>query len=217
MKILKKVLILVLCLALVQIPVSMFSSTETVQAAAKDGLVKSGSNYYYYSNGKKVTNKWVMKVYVGTDSKGAKVYKRMYFGSNGAAYRATSSQGKFVVKTIAGKQWGFDTKGYLMPKGLYVGKKSEKFFYFNATGTVNTSISNAFNKAAKYEKSFSTLSSLLKKYGIKATKTTSSSTCYFNQKYVGGKDYTYTFANFRIGTTKDKNGKNEIFMYAESR
>lgn len=216
MKVLKKLFIVLLCLALVQMPVSAFqTSTEVQTTATKKGLVKSGSNYYYYSNGKKVTNKWVMKVYVGKDSNGAKVYKRMYFGANGAAYRATSSNGLFVVKTIAGKKWGFDKKGYLMPKGLYVGKKSEQFFYFNSTGTLNTSISKAFNKAAVYAKSYTKLSALLKKYNIKPVKTSRTGTCYPDPKFTGGYDYTYTFANFKISTCKK--GSNEIFMYAESK
>lgn len=217
MKKTKRIFILLMCLIVFQGLMGNLGMVKTVKAATvKNGLVKSGSNYYYYSKGIKTKNKWV-KVNVGKDSAGKSVYKKMYFGSNGAAYKANSTQGLFVTKTVDGKKYGFSPKGYLMPKGLYVGKKSEQFYYFNSDGTVNTSVSKAFNKAAVYGKSYSSLSALLKKYKITVKKTSKSSTCYPDPAYTGGKDYIYTFANFKINTCKDKKGKNEIFFYAESK
>ena len=59
MKKCKKILILVLCLLMVQIPVLTVSPAETVQAATvKSGLKKEKGKYYYYEKGKKVQNTW---------------------------------------------------------------------------------------------------------------------------------------------------------------
>lgn len=216
MKKAKKLILILMCLLLAQVAVPSLQAAQNVQAATvNNGLKKENGKYYYYNNGKKVTNRFV-KVAVSKKADGTVVYKKMYFGAKGAAYTATETTG-VIAKTIGDKKYGFDTKGYLLTKGLYVRKDTEKFLYIGTGGVYDAAVSAKFNRAAVYKNKYSTLASLLKQYNLKVKKTTTNSTCYPDSKYLGGKDYMYYYANFIISTVKDKNGKNELFMYTMSR
>ncbi len=204
------------------------STTET-----KKGLVKENGKYYYYKNGEKIkstlkkitTNGKAKYYYFGkngaaytkkwktiTSSSGKKY--RYYFGKDGVAYSSgTTKSGKAnepIVKTINGKKYAFDYKGRALT-GVQV--INNKFYYFNSNGKMNKTKTNKLRKAAKYEKNFTTLQSLLKKYGCKPIKTKyDSGSCYGD-----GKDGKLTYKNFKIYTFKYRKSGKVIFMDAEWR
>ncbi len=156
---LKKLLIVLLCFAMLQVPeFSAFGPSVVSAATSKSGLKKEKGKYYYYIKNARVKNRWV-------NVKG----KKYYFGSNGAAYQATSVYGKtynFVVKKINGKYYGFDKLAHMI-KGIYVNDK-DKFYYFNpSTGVYNSSMSKKLNNAAVYMKLYNPLKILLKSQKIK--------------------------------------------------
>ncbi|MCC8067036.1 MAG: hypothetical protein LIO94_08045 [Clostridiales bacterium] len=111
--------------------------------------------YYFGKNGKAYTNKW-KKV---TTSSG-KTY-RYYFGSNGRAYTDT-------VKTINGAKYGFGSNSRMLT-GVQV--LSYKFYYFKASGKLDSSKTSALRKASAYGKDITALNTLLKKYGVTLKKT----------------------------------------------
>lgn len=211
MKKLKKLLIIILCLMMIQVPETSITGPSVVSAATvKSGLTKINGKYYYYKNGKKIKNKWKT---IKTTVNGKTVSYRYYFGSNGAAYAAKKRAGVtycFAVKTINGKKYGFDTQGHML-KGIYVSSK-EKFYVFNAkTGVYNATRSAKFNKAAKYKKSAATLRKLLK--AQTPVKTQTSSSCF----YTGGTDIVITYDHYVVNYCRNKTGKKEIFLAVYSR
>lgn len=92
-----KILAMVLCLMLVQLPVlEPVTTLQTVQAATtktvKNGLKKENGQYYYYVKGKKVKNAW--KTVTVTNSKThKKTSYRYYFTGTGRAYKGGTSWG----------------------------------------------------------------------------------------------------------------------------
>lgn len=212
MKRLKKVLVMILCLLMIQIPSTAVSQPCSVQAAAvKSGLKYENGKYYYYQNGSKIKSKW--KTVTTKDSKGKKVSYRYYFGKDGAAYAGKKRSGVtycFTVKKIGTKSYGFDYKGRML-KGIYVSNQ-EKFYVFDSkTGVYNAAQSSKLNKAAVYNKSSETLRSLLK--SRKPVKTESSSSCFFQ----GGKDIVITYDHYIINYSRNKAGTKEVFIAAYSR
>ncbi len=201
---------------------------QAAESTTKKGLVEENGKYYYYKNGKKIKNT-LKKVtvngkakYYYFGSKGAAYTKkwktiksssgkkyRYYFGKDGVAYASgTTKSGKAkepVVKTIKGKKYAFDYKGRALT-GVQV--IDEKFYYFNSNGKKNDTKTSKLRKAAKYEKNFSTLKSLLKKYGCKLKKTK----YYSTSCYGDGKDGVLTYSNFKINVFKyRKSGKVIVF------
>ncbi|MDD7218459.1 MAG: hypothetical protein PUI16_00440 [Clostridia bacterium] len=162
MKKCSKILMLVFCLLMVQIPIITVASGETVQAAtAKSGLKKEKGKYYYYEKGKKVKNTWKT---IKTRENGKTVSFRYYFGKDGAAYAAGASFGKYnvIVKKIKGVYYGFDTKGRLV-KGIYVNGDNLKFYAFTKKGVYDSKKSSALRKAAQYGADGAALRKLLGK------------------------------------------------------
>lgn len=146
MKLWKKLLIILLCMMVVQVPMTAVCGTSKVEAASvKKGLKKSNGKYYYYVNGKKVKNTWKsVKVTVN----GKKTTCKYYFGKNGAAVT-----GK---KTIGGKAYYFNSKGQLQTSklGLKIGKK----YYESNKNGVLTQLSKVEGLAGiRLEKSGKTL------------------------------------------------------------
>lgn len=203
-KIIKKALLFLLCLSILQTPAlsGLFNGTTiTAQAATKNGLVKSGGNYYYYKNGKKVKNTW--KTVTKTSSSGKTTTYKYYFGSNGAAIKATTTMNStynIKLKTINGKIYGFDTKAR-MAKGIYANEVTGKLYYFNSKGVYNATKTMKLRRAAKQGQNLSKLVSLL---GTPKSRTESSS-CLI----LGYTDITLEYTHFTVcglrapGTTKE--------------
>ncbi|MCC8067115.1 MAG: hypothetical protein LIO94_08455 [Clostridiales bacterium] len=175
-KLMKKVLIFLLCIAMAQTPAlsDIFGSAGvTALAATKNGLVKKNGKYYYYKDGKKLKNTW--KTVTTTSSSGKKTKNKYYFGANGAAIMATSvmdSTYTIKTKTINGKKYGFDTKARMVT-GLYVNETNSKFYYFNAKGVYNAKKTQKLRKASKRG---SDLAALVKLLG-EPNKRTESNSC----------------------------------------
>lgn len=115
----KKVLAAILCLSCIQAPVTAETGTVQVQAAAvKNGLKKEGTSYFYYVDGRRVTNTWKS---VSTTENGKKVTYRYYFGEDGAAYTGKKVNGKtqIALKKISGCYYGFDSYGRMVT-GTYL-------------------------------------------------------------------------------------------------
>lgn len=195
----KKLLIFVLCLMLVQVPVVTVSSTKTVQAATvKKGLKKERGQYYYYKNGKKVTNKWVT---VKVKEKGKTVSYRYYFGKNGAAYKAVKSFGSYnnvVVKKIKGVRYGFNARGR-MAKGVYVNGGNLRFYAFTKKGVYDAKTTSALRKASKEGADATTLRKLLGK-PLKEEVTDS---CYSDPLVVNDVILTYSYFTLTLGRYAD--------------
>ena len=78
-------------------------------------LIDDGSNYYYVDeNGAMVKNQWVMldDETSGTDTESGYVW--YYFGSNGRAYKKSSSSTSISKRTINGKTYAFDEEGRML-------------------------------------------------------------------------------------------------------
>ncbi len=146
MRLWKKIIFVLLCIMLIQAPMTAACGTPKVEAAAvKEGLKKSKGKYYYYVNGKKIKNCWKsVKVTVA----GKKTTCRYYFGRNGAA-----ATGK---NTIGGKAYYFNSKGQLQVSrlGIKIGKK----YYESDENGVLTQLSKVEGLAGiRLEKSGRTL------------------------------------------------------------
>ena len=83
---------------------------------ATDQLIEDGDNYYYVNaNGAMVTNSWVAIAPDDDDYEDdAPDHYWYYFGSNGKAYKASTSGDGITKKTINGKTYGFDTDARMM-------------------------------------------------------------------------------------------------------
>lgn len=111
----KKLLFLIACLMFVQVSTQVMTTPVNVEAATtKEGLKKENGKYYYYENGKKVTNTW----------KTVRSYK-FYFGKTGAAYTNT------VVK-IKNSYYGFNKYGRMLTNAWKTVKGNK--YYFGKTG-----------------------------------------------------------------------------------
>ena len=210
MKKCKKILILVLCLLMVQIPVLTVSPAETVQAATvKSGLKKEKGKYYYYEKGKKVQNTWKT---IKTKENGKTVSCRYYFGKNGAAYAAGKSYGKYnvAVKKIKGVQYGFDTRGRLV-KGIYVSGDNMKFYAFTKKGVYDSKKSSALRKAAKYGADAAALRKLL---GKPLKETTSDSCMTIPGTDIALTDVILTYNTFTVSLGRYPDGTKEMIYGA---
>ena len=84
---------------------------------ATDYLVEYSDDYYYVDeNGSMVTNNWVSmenEDYDGDDDE-EPVNHWYYFGSNGKAYKSSSSSDTASFKTVNGKKYIFDDEGKML-------------------------------------------------------------------------------------------------------
>ncbi|WP_024293382.1 cell wall-binding protein [Lacrimispora indolis] len=84
---------------------------------ATDAVVEYNDNYYYVDeNGAMSTNKWVSvenEDYDG-DDEDEPVNNWYYFGSNGKAYKSSSSSSNATFKTINGKKYLFNDEGKML-------------------------------------------------------------------------------------------------------
>lgn len=170
MKKMKKLLLVLLCAAMVQ---TILVPLAIAQAAtAKNGLVTVKSTddygfetvkYYFYENGKKVKSTWKT---VAVTEKGKTVKYKYYFGKSGLAYAANPTDTKvkyeIVCKKIGDKYYGFDRYGHMVKNGIYV-DKSYKFFVFDKKGVYNSAKSAKLRKAAKQKTNTAGLVKLLGK------------------------------------------------------
>lgn len=206
MKKCKKILMLVLCLLMVQVPVLTVPHTETVQAATvKKGLQKEKGKYYYYKNGKKAQNTWKT---IKIKENGKTVSYRYYFGKNGAAYAAGKSTGKYnvVVKKIKGVQYGFDTRGRLV-KGVYVNGGNLRFYAFTKKGVYDAKKTSALRKAAQNGADASALRALL---GKPIKETTMDSCMTIPGTDIPLIDVILTYSTFTVSVGRYPDGSKEI-------
>ncbi|MBE7718615.1 MAG: cell wall-binding protein [Lacrimispora celerecrescens] len=84
---------------------------------ATDYLVEDNDNYFYVDeNGAMVTNQWVSfenEDYDGDDDE-EPMNHWYYFGSNGKAYKSSSSGNNASFKTVNGKKYIFDDEGKML-------------------------------------------------------------------------------------------------------
>jgi len=205
-KVLKKALLLILCLAMAQTPAvsNVIGGTSiTAQAATQNGLVKKNGKYYYYKNGVKLKNTW--KTVTKTSSSGKTTTNKYYFGSNGAAVMATTTMDctyNIKVKTINGKKYGFDTKARLA-SGIYADELTGKLYYFNAKGVYNATKTKKLRAAAKQG---SDLAALVKLLGTPKSRTESNS-CLM----LGYTDITLTYAHFTVYGLQAPDGTETVY------
>ncbi|MCD8336643.1 MAG: hypothetical protein LUD18_05080 [Lachnospiraceae bacterium] len=203
---LKKALLLILCLAMMQTPAvsNVLGGTSiTAQAATKNGLVKKNGKYYYYKNGVKLKNTW--KTVTKTSSSGKTTTNRYYFGSNGAAVMATTTMDctyNIKLKTINGKKYGFDTKARLV-SGTYVNEETGKLYYFSSKGVYKEAKTKKLRAAAKRG---SDLAKLVKLLGT-PKKRTESNSCLI----LGYTDITLTYAHFTVYGLRAPDGTETVY------
>lgn len=126
MKKFKAVLLILASIFIMQlcVPVSASaasaSETNVLRASVKKGLKKENGKYYYYVNGKKVTNSW------------RKINKKQYYFT-AKGYAATYSA------KIDGKLYVFNTAGQLMqPAKSSIVKVGKYSYYVNKNGQAAT-------------------------------------------------------------------------------
>ncbi len=200
MKRIKKILTLVLCLLMVQTVALPAVAPTTVQAAVKNGLKKERGNYYYYVNGKKVTNKWVS---VSKTTNGKKVTNRYYFKSNGAAYRSPVDEYctyNIAMYKINGKWYGFDHGGKLA-RGVRTDIQG-RIWVLDSNGLLNSKKTVALRNAVK-NNDLKTVSAMLGKY----EKRTITSSCL----QANSKDYGFYYHCVVLTVIRNnKTGKNTV-------
>lgn len=205
----RRILALVLCLAMVQVPALPFDGAIVAEAAVKTGLYKEGNKYYFYSKvGNRVRNKWkTVNAVVG----GETVRYRYYFGSNGAAYKGKVSGGimKPAIKKIKGQYYGFDQFGRML-RGIYV--KDQIFYAFRTdTGVLDTALTLALRSAAKEGAKFSDLTKLIKRQGVVLLKKQSGlDSCYGDGTDVICSYPGFDVQGFKSRTTKQKTVVNVV-------
>lgn len=190
--------------AVASVPKATSASTAK---QVKNGLVKEGSYYRYYTNGKLLKSAW--KTIGG---------KKYYFKSNGNV-----ATGSYKIKTT---YYVFSTKGQLLTSTktrvvtvgktkYYVDKNGKavkgidviggKFYSFQTNGAYDETKTKKLRDAAKYMKDFTALKKLIGN----PTKTK-----YYSGSCFGpGKDGVLTYSRFKVYTYSYK-GK-VIFMGAE--
>lgn len=186
------------------------TETETEAAPKLAGLQKKNGSYYFYEDGKPVTNTWkTIK-----DKKTKKSYK-YYFGANGKAYAAKNVvkteryTQNVVVKKIGKYYYGFDRLGHMVKNGYYNNPfKLDKngnstTYYFDKKGRRNAAKSNAITKAGKYEKNAKTLRKILGK-PIKTKKMNSCSP-------IPGKDYKLVYKNIYVTIHRNTDGSEFVY------
>ena len=144
MKKVGRISLAVLFAMLLQLAVLGLAAPASVQAGTKEGLVKEGSTYFFYSKGKKVKNKWMSLVIDGQKQK-------LYFGKNGKANRAGSLyENAYNVKLfkIGKKQYGFDMNSFLVKGGVYV-NGSFKIMAFKKNGVYDEKKTKKIQKKLK--------------------------------------------------------------------
>ena len=198
MKKMKKLLLVLLCAAMVQ--TLLVPLTITRAAAKKDGLVTVKNTddygfetvkYYFYENGVKVKNTWKL---VPVTENGKTVKYKYYFGKTGVAYAAnpTNPDTKYEIayKKINGKYYGFDRYGHMVKNGIYV-DKSGRFFAFDKKGVYDSAKSGKLRKAAKAKVNAAPLIKLLGKYQKRVQMGNS---CFID----GAIDYVLYYGHFEV-------------------
>jgi|GEM_PF-1227545 len=147
----------VLLALLTLVPASVRAQAAT--AGAQSGLTEEDGDFYYYKKGKAVHSKWIT---VSTeDGK-----KRMYFGSDGKAYRAEKEPGyafNLKVFKIGKARYGFDTNGYMVKGVCRSGGLDGQLYAFSKKGKYNAALTKKVRAAAKKGKSFPKLRKLIGK------------------------------------------------------
>ncbi len=181
--------------------------TEIPTPQLKNGLLKEGSCYRYYTEGKLLKNSWKN---IGK--------KRYYFKANGNAaigsykiksvYYVFNAKGQLLKSTKArivkvGKSQYYVDKNGKAIKGIDVIKG--KFYSFKTNGLYDQTKTKKLRAAAKYEKNFSALKKLIGK--PKKEK------YYSGSCYGPGQDGRLTYQGFKVYTYRYK-GK-VIYMGAE--
>lgn len=199
----KSVLRMALLLGCLQLLILFGIRPAAANASVKEGLKKESGNYYFYSNGKKLKNRWkniVRKTKDGT------VKYRYYFGSDGAAVRGGKSAGVTVpkVQKIGGRYYGFDSKARMV-KGLWV--IEGKFYLFRRSdGVFRFFASQALNNAAREGEKASALLDLLKKQvGEPLEREDFSDSCYGD-----GKDSILHYSNFMVQLFTSRKGTETV-------
>lgn len=202
-------LILLFLLCVSGAVMSVASQPVSVQAATvKSGLKKENGKYYYYVNGKKVTNTWKT---VKTEKNGQTVSYRYYFGKDGAAYAGKTEYGvkEPSIRKIQDVLYGFDVYGRMI-KGTCFAKS--RFYVFNSkTGKYDETKTIKLRKASAYEKDSTDLRKLLLAYAGKPKKEVKTDSCYGD-----GKDITAYYDRFMVGYFKASSGK-EIVLGISAR
>lgn len=210
MKHMKKIMLLLLCILVIQMPAAVSAAPKKGWDSSKThyyknykavtGLQKISKKYYYFNSKGKVTkNKWKNLTVKG------KKY-RFYFGKDGAAYTAKANSFYVTFKTykINKKTYGFDSKSHAAT-GIWA-TASGKVYYFNSKGLYNSTKTNKLRKLAKVGlKSAALLSDIQKTYGQpKKTRIDDDSCNYFdNDPGATYTDYVLLYDNIEIQLTRN--------------
>ena len=229
MKKLKKILIVLLCLVMFQIPETAVTGLVSAQAAANPGLrgytktvTVNGKQYkkkmYYYVNadGTRVKSSWknVGKYRYYFDSKG---YAVTAYVPTDKAVRLGQTIG-IVNQKIKSKFYGFDQFGHML-KGIYAvadienPTKTSFAVYDTQSGVYDYNLSKKLRNASVSEKDSKTLRNLLK--AEKIIKTKEGYSCY--PKMPDGTDLIVTYDHYVVNYCKDKTGTKEVVLGVTSR
>lgn len=158
-----KTVLLVLCF-LLTVSAAAFAQPAKAEAAKKNGPARKNGKYYYLKDGVPVKN-------CGKKINGY----NYFFGEDGAAYAAPKMSGmsrNIVVKTVKGKQYGFDVKGRAVT-GVWMTAEGE-LYCFNKNGVMNEKATRKYRKALEYM----TDATAIRKYLGKPLKTWKSVSCF---------------------------------------
>ncbi len=187
-------LLLLLCLSFTQ--TAALPGVGTIEAkAAKEGLRSEKGKYCFYTNGKKLRNKW--KTIDG---------EKYYFDKTGAAVAGKKTGGivRPRMHKIKGKFYGFDNKGRMV-QGLYV-IDGQFYLFAPKTGAYQSSATNKLRAAAKEGEKAGVLLSLLKKQvGDPISREDYPDSCYGD-----GKDSVLFYSGFMVQLFTDKKGKTTV-------
>lgn len=192
MKILKRFLAVVLCLVLMQAPLHIVTQPVEVQAAAREGLYldKRTDKYYFYEDGKKVTNAW--RTYKGN---------KYFFTKKGYAYaseRFDDVQYNIVVKKIGDKYYGFNHSARMV-KGLYLTIDGKIYYFDTKTGAYDANKTKRYRDASKEKNTSTRIKNLLGK----PQKIKKVNSCYDQN----GMGYIHTYSHYTLEVFRYDNGR----------
>ena len=138
-----KKLVLAIAVIVLAMGTPAISSTQTAQAAVKNGLVQQGGKTYYYQNGKKLVKKWV-KInnawYFFAPTTGEMTKNKFITSAGNTYYVGSNGKRVYGFQDIDSKKYYFETKKGILQKKGFLTISGKKYYSSKKTGCIATNL-----------------------------------------------------------------------------
>ena len=138
-----KKLVLAIAVIVLAMGTPAISSTQTAQAAVKNGLVQQGGKTYYYQNGKKLVKKWV-KInnawYFFAPTTGEMTKNKFITSAGNTYYVGSNGKRVYGFQDIDSKKYYFETKKGILQKKGFLTISGKKYYSSKKTGRIATNM-----------------------------------------------------------------------------